>query len=343
MVSENFVSTENMDGHCISSWKSGKGKQFIEEDILMSNIRPYFNKVWFATRKGTHSGDVLNFKLVRNDLIIKKYLFFIIASPTFNAFWNNTSKGTKMPRGDKQAMLEYEVSLPSIQEQQKIIDIIEPMELFYLNNIKCVSIDSVEHVKKDLKNLIDIIKPIETLEKKVTRIIKLTDKIPVNLMNLFGVITDEKYTYYKGSLPSKEIIDPKTLFLNVSAANGKFNRFVDNEKNIFAGDVMLSLDGNTGLVNNSLEGFNGYLYKVSHDRYLNCEVYYSLKTKINQDIIKANETGTTIKHSSNSKNEIKHIEYKWDSFKGFYDVNIEMKQTLAKLRKLKEKLLVILM
>ncbi|AVN63684.1 hypothetical protein CG006_01660 [Mesoplasma florum] len=51
--------------------------------------------------------------------------------------------------------------LPSLEEQEKIIDIIEPFENLFLKYSNCVRIDSFNNCKNDVKKIIDIIEPIE--------------------------------------------------------------------------------------------------------------------------------------------------------------------------------------
>ena len=87
-------------------------------DTLISNIRPYLKKVWKATYNGGCSSDV--FVLKANDNIESDYLHYVIANDKFINFVMSGAKGVKMPRGDKNQMKTYSLSLPQIQEQKKI-------------------------------------------------------------------------------------------------------------------------------------------------------------------------------------------------------------------------------
>ena len=87
-------------------------------DILISNIRPYLKKVWKATFNGGCSSDV--FVLQANDNIESNYLHYVVANDKFINFIMSGAKGVKMPRGDKNQMKTYSLSLPQIQEQKKI-------------------------------------------------------------------------------------------------------------------------------------------------------------------------------------------------------------------------------
>jgi type I restriction enzyme S subunit len=195
--------------------------------------------------------------------------------------------------------------LPNVQIQKQIIDIIEPHEQLFLRLSKCVRIDTAEHAKNDIKSLIDIIEPIEQLKNKLKLINKKIFQIAKIISSdyHFKERMKNKCKFIKG-LNTKNFEIGETLFLNVSAANFKPNKYCNNKPNIHFGDITLSLDGTTGIVSKSLVGFNGYLYKIISNSYKNYEIYYSLLTNENQAIIKLNETGTTIKHSPNSKSQL---------------------------------------
>ncbi len=74
-------------------------------DILISNIRPYFKKIWYATFNGGCSNDVLVFSPKTNE--ISEYIFHLLYRDHFFDFMMLTSKGAKMPRGDKSAIMNY--------------------------------------------------------------------------------------------------------------------------------------------------------------------------------------------------------------------------------------------
>ena len=121
---DNYVSTENMlqDFQGILEAKSVPEDvnviSFSCCDILISNIRPYLKKVWKATFNGGCSSDV--FVLQANDNIESDYLHYVVANDKFINFVMSGAKGVKMPRGDKNQMKKYPLSLPQIQEQKKI-------------------------------------------------------------------------------------------------------------------------------------------------------------------------------------------------------------------------------
>ena len=83
-------------------------------DTLISNIRPYFKKIVYCNDECGCSTDVLCFTPVQSKYAA--YLFSTLYADKFFAFMVTGSKGTKMPRGDKQQIMSYPVALPSEEE-----------------------------------------------------------------------------------------------------------------------------------------------------------------------------------------------------------------------------------
>lgn len=83
-------------------------------DTLISNIRPYFKKIIYCENECGCSTDVLCFTPLQSRYAT--YLFSTLYTDRFFAFMVAGSKGTKMPRGDKQQIMTYPVVLPSDEE-----------------------------------------------------------------------------------------------------------------------------------------------------------------------------------------------------------------------------------
>lgn len=127
-----YVSTENLlqnrGGLSIANkLPSGKVTAFQAGDVLVSNIRPYFKKIWLADRSGGASNDVLVFRKL-NDNICEKYLYYILADERFFAFSTASASGSKMPRGDKSQIMNYPVKLPPLEVQKKIANILGSLD-----------------------------------------------------------------------------------------------------------------------------------------------------------------------------------------------------------------------
>ncbi|WDT68335.1 restriction endonuclease subunit S [Cloacibacterium sp. TD35] len=129
---ENYISTENMINDFGGVQNAEKlpttntVNAFVENDILFSNIRTYFKKVWHAKFDGTVSQDVLTFRAKEN--IISKFLYYILCNPEFTEYTVLTSKGAKMPRGDKDAIRNFEIQLPPLPEQKAIASVLSSLD-----------------------------------------------------------------------------------------------------------------------------------------------------------------------------------------------------------------------
>ena len=101
-------------------------------DTLISNIRPYFKKIVYCEDKCGCSTDVLCF--TPSQPRYSAYLFSTLYADKFFAFMVAGSKGTKMPRGDKQQIMTYPVLLPSEEELAGFNTIASPLlEQIYSN------------------------------------------------------------------------------------------------------------------------------------------------------------------------------------------------------------------
>ena len=127
-----YISTENMLPNKGGITKATslptleQTQAFMKNDVLVSNIRPYFKKIWYATFDGGCSNDVLVFRA--KDGVSCRFLYYVLADDTFFDYSMATSKGTKMPRGDKKAIMEYKVPDLSYEDQCKIASILEAID-----------------------------------------------------------------------------------------------------------------------------------------------------------------------------------------------------------------------
>ena len=125
---ENYISTENMlpnRGGVEIATTVASAKTFPaykKGDILLSNIRPYFKKIWYADKEGGCSNDVLVVK--GNKTVDNKFLYYVLSDNNFFNYSTVTSKGTKMPRGSKNAIMKYWVPDLDLPIQRKIADIL---------------------------------------------------------------------------------------------------------------------------------------------------------------------------------------------------------------------------
>ena len=130
---ENYVGVENLLqnklGKTSSNYVPSEGSfiEYLPNDILIGNIRPYLRKIWLADKTGGTNGDVLVIRLTDKN-ILPRYLYHILANEHFFEYNVKYSKGAKMPRGDKAAILQYEFDVPPLEEQHRIVSILDKFE-----------------------------------------------------------------------------------------------------------------------------------------------------------------------------------------------------------------------
>ena len=127
----NYISTENILPNKggianATSIPSGNVVRYDKGNILISNIRPYFKKIWLADKSGGCSADVLCIEA--NDNISSKYLYYLLSQQSFFDYVMAGAKGCKMPRGDKNHIMEWEVNIPNLTEQKRIADILSSID-----------------------------------------------------------------------------------------------------------------------------------------------------------------------------------------------------------------------
>ncbi len=137
---ENFVTTDNLLQNKLGLTtavnlppQEGRLPSFNSDNILVANIRPYLKKIWFSNRNGGCSADVLVFT-VKNEYDPKFVYYGMYRDDFFNHMMRG-AKGTKMPRGDKNQIMEF--TLPNFKKsiQKKISVVLSALDAkIELNN-----------------------------------------------------------------------------------------------------------------------------------------------------------------------------------------------------------------
>lgn len=131
-IIENYISTENMlpnkGGVCdtLKVPSGGIGTKYQVGDILISNIRPYYKKIWQADCEGACSTDVLCLRA--NENVDSRFLYYLLTQQSFFDYVMCGTKGCKMPRGDKQQIMQWPIHLPSLVEQKKIAGVLSVLD-----------------------------------------------------------------------------------------------------------------------------------------------------------------------------------------------------------------------
>ena len=130
-----YIGVENLLKDKLGRMKETKAPagiaiEYVTNDILIGNIRPYLRKIWKANCKGGTNGDVLCIRVVKEatNYISADYLYHVLASETFFDYDIKFSKGAKMPRGDKNLIMKFEIPIPPLSEQNRIVAILDRFE-----------------------------------------------------------------------------------------------------------------------------------------------------------------------------------------------------------------------
>ncbi|GAA9945010.1 hypothetical protein VN0902_00170 [Helicobacter pylori] len=261
-----YITTDNMCQNLggIDTFKNinipqGKVRSFQKDDVLLSNIRLYFRKVYRAKQKGGCSSDVLVFRAKHID---SATLFAILSSQIFTDYACSGSQGSKMPRGNKTHIMDFKI--PTINFT--IAKIFNSIQNKIENNHK---INELLHTLA--YKIYEYYFKYKPKNAKLEQIIIENPKSNIMVKN--AQKTQDKYPFFTSgdnilSYP-KAIIDGRNCFLNTGGNAGiKF----------YVGKASYSTDTWCICANE----FSDYLYLLLS----------SIKTHINQSFYQ----GTSLKH-----------------------------------------------
>lgn len=292
----NYISTENMlpdkSGITKSSGlpNANYTQCFSEGDILLSNIRPYFKKIWYATFNGGCSNDVLVLRAKSN--VCSKFLYYVLSDDKFFEYDTATSKGTKMPRGDKVAIMKYSVPKYDLTTQEKIARVLSSLD------------DKIE-----LNNKIN-----QNLEQQAQAIFKswfvdfepFGGKMPddweksnlLEIANYLNGLAMQKYRP-KDNEPYMPVLKIKELrqgFCDNTSDSCTEN--INDAYIINNGDIIFSWSGSL-LVDiwcGGKCGLNQHLFKVTSEKYDKWFYYLWTKHYLSKFIALASDMATTMGH-----------------------------------------------
>ena len=221
-------------------------------DVLIANIRPYLKKVWFADIDGGASPDVLVFRA--KDGHSPSFLYAILLQDSFFDYVMQGTKGSKMPRGDKEQILRYEIPTFSCSE--------ESIGTFFLNLDRKIRLN--ERINQNLeamaKQLYDYWfvqfdfpdkngRPYKSSGGKMVWNDKLKRKIPEGwkVKSIFEELdvqygypfSTELFTTKETSIPVVRIRD---IIANTVSAYSTEN--IDSKYLLNKGDLVIGMDGN---------------------------------------------------------------------------------------------------
>lgn len=151
---DSYISTENMLQDCegVAPYTGSPNTDSVIEyrkgDILVSNIRPYLQKIWIADRNGGCNPDVLVIRVDDASKYDPQFVYYTLRRKAFFDHMMTDKSGVKMPRGNKVNNLRFAIPNIPIQEQRKILVTVLEME-HEIEKAK-QSMDSAQKRKKEL-------------------------------------------------------------------------------------------------------------------------------------------------------------------------------------------------
>lgn len=149
----NYIGLENIETskgiinkNNSSEVKSIKTK-FKKDDVLYGKLRPYLNKHDVVNFDGICSTDILVFRF--DNINTAKYINYYFNLPMFIQYAVENSSGINLPRVSEKKISKYKISLPIIEEQQEIVNILDKLLAKY-NKIKNLEqqLEKIELLKK---------------------------------------------------------------------------------------------------------------------------------------------------------------------------------------------------
>ena len=266
---DNYISTENMienrggvkEAAALPNVKSTSA--YKPNDILLSNIRPYFCKIWFADKKGSCSNDVLVVRAKKE--VDPKFLYYVLSDQNFFNWDSMTSKGTKMPRGTPNAIMKYSVPDLPFHTQEKIASILSAYDNLiqnYKKQIEALQTAASELYKEwfvrfrfpgwqtaEFENGIPEGWKIERLGKLVE--IKSGKRLP---QGYDFSDNPTSHPYIRARDIKHGNIDSNDFAYISDEVHKKLKRYIVDENDILL--TIVANIGDVGYVNKSLQGFN---------------------------------------------------------------------------------------
>ena len=289
---DTYISTENMLPNkggvvqAVSLPAISQTQEYKKGDVLVSNIRPYFKKIWQAEYDGGCSNDVLVFKA--NESTDKDFLYYVLADDAFFNYSMVTSKGTKMPRGDKTSIMQYGVPHYDIVRQKKIACVLRMLDKkIELNNKINNNLEQQAQAIFANKFL-----SLETLPEgwKQASLIDIADYLNGLAMQKYRPTADES------GIPVLKI---KELRQGCCDDNSELcSPNIKSNYIIHDGDVIFSWSGSllVDLWCGGICGLNQHLFKVTSSKYDKWFYYAWTKHHLDRFVAVAADKATTMGH-----------------------------------------------
>jgi type I restriction enzyme S subunit len=136
-----------LNGYSYSDTTTSQNNIFNKGDILFGKLRPNLKKSIKADFDGCCSGEILVIKTISSELS-QSFLQFIFQDERIYNFCESLVAGTKMPRVSWTDLSKFEVTLPSVNEQKKIAEILTSVDRVI--ELTSMEIDKLKDLKKGM-------------------------------------------------------------------------------------------------------------------------------------------------------------------------------------------------
>jgi type I restriction enzyme S subunit len=96
---------------------------FSDKHVLYGRLRPYLKKVLLPDFEGHCSSEIFPLKV--SNQLDRRFLFHWLLSDETTEKINATSTGARMPRANMNYVLDFEIPIPPLPEQQRIVSVLD--------------------------------------------------------------------------------------------------------------------------------------------------------------------------------------------------------------------------
>ena len=325
----NYISTENLLPNkggvteAASLPKIVTTTSFNVGDILISNIRPYFKKIWRAKFSGGCSNDVLVIRAKKN--VEPRFLYYVLSEDKFFDLVTATAKGTKMPRGDKQVIMNYPVPDFPLETQKKIAAVLSALDdKIELNN--AINKNLEEQAQTIYKNMfVDNFNP-AWKSGTLSDIVDVRDGThdsPKKVDDKFFLITSKHLLPFGVEISSANTISEKD-----------FNK-INERSAVNKHDILLSMIGTVGIISFVIESDINFaiknvgLIKTSEKPQYKYYLLSYLKSNFMRQYIERVLAGTTQKYISLA--ELRKIPVNFSDSQTLNEYNVRVEPIFLKI------------
>ena len=283
--------------------------RFKKGDILVANIRPYLKKIWLADIDGGCSADVLVFK--SKEGYLPNFLYYALSRDDFFVHSMKGSTGTKMPRGDKDHLLEFLIPDFDYAQQAKISQVLSVLDAkIALNNKIIIELEAMAKliydywfVQFDFPD--ENGNPYKSSGGKMVYNEELNRDIPEgwkvnNLMDIASFtngVACQKYRPKDGE-DSYPVIKIREMGGGFSDSSEYVSKSIPEKVIINNGDVLFSWSAslNVMLWGGGIGGLNQHIFKVTSDKYPRTLYYFEVLRYLQHFKMMAQLRKTTMGH-----------------------------------------------